>query len=324
MKPVIQVTNLSKSFKVFNKEAGLKGSIKAVFKREHKIFKAVDDISFTIGEGEIVGFLGPNGAGKTTTLKMLSGLLKPTLGEVSVIGYDPFQRKEAFLKSISLVMGQKNQLWWDIPAIETFRLNKEIYDVSDKDYEKRFKEMVSLLDVEKVLYKQARKLSLGERMKCEIIAALIHEPKVLFLDEPTIGLDITMQKKLRAFILEYNRRHNATIVLTSHNMDDVKEVCQRIILVNKGKLLFDGAISELNKRAGDYKLITIYTNSVIDKAKLATIGEVIKFDELKATIKTSSMNIPAKVTELLKSFDVDDIDIHEPKLEEIIMELGYI
>lgn len=324
MEEIIKVEKLDKNFTSYKKIPGLRGSLISLFKREKKIHRAVNDVSFSLRKGEIVGFLGPNGAGKTTTLKVLSGLLKPTSGSVSVLGYEPFQRKEEYLKQISLVMGQKNQLWWDIPPIETFRLNKEIYDISDKDFDNVLKELVDLLDVEKIIYKQSRKLSLGERMKCEVIAALIHSPKVLFLDEPTIGLDITMQKKIRQFILEYNKRHNATIILTSHNMDDVKEVCKRIVMINKGKIIFDGEISELNRKAGNYKLITIYANKELDKEELSKIGKLIKFEPLKAVIRTESNNIPQKVSSILSSFDIDDIDINEPKLEDIIMELGYI
>ncbi|MBP7859921.1 ABC transporter ATP-binding protein, partial [Patescibacteria group bacterium] len=227
METAIKVQNLSKTFKVHKKEEGLIGSVKGLFKREYKTIEAVKNVSFNIEQGELVGFIGPNGAGKTTTLKMLSGLLYPSEGKVKVLGYTPYERKHPFLKQISLVMGQKNQLFWDLPAIETFNLNKEIYEVDTKTYKKTLDELVEMLDIKEILNQQVRKLSLGQRMKCELVASLIHTPKILFLDEPTIGLDVVAQKKLRQFIKEYNEKYNATVILTSHYMGDVKELCKR-------------------------------------------------------------------------------------------------
>src|SRR3989338_9575080 len=234
---VIKVDKLCKYYQVHQKEPGLTGSLKSLFARKYYDVKAVDDISFEIEEGELIGFIGPNGAGKTTTLKTLSGLLYPTSGEVSVLGYTPWKRQPEFQKQFALVMGQKNQLWWDLPAIESFILNKEIYEVPAEKYQKTLDELVDLLEVRDILKIQVRKLSLGQRMKMELIAALIHSPKILFLDEPTIGLDVVMQKKMRDFIKEYNRRFKATIILTSHYMDDVKELCERVIIIDHGKLL---------------------------------------------------------------------------------------
>ncbi|MBI3559248.1 ATP-binding cassette domain-containing protein, partial [Candidatus Gottesmanbacteria bacterium] len=228
--PTIIVSHLSKYYQVHQKEPGLGGSIKSLFRRKYYDVKAVDDVSLEIGEGELVGFIGPNGAGKTTTLKTLSGLLYPTKGEVSVLGYTPWKRQPEFQKQFALVMGQKNQLWWDLPAIESFILNKEIYEVQDERYQRMLADLADLLEVKDLLKVQVRKLSLGERMKMELIAALIHSPKVLFLDEPTIGLDVVAQKKMRDFIKIYNQKYQATIILTSHYMDDVKELCQRIII----------------------------------------------------------------------------------------------
>src|SRR5215210_1665019 len=209
---VITVKHLSKYYQVHQKEPGLTGSLKSLFNRKYYDAKAVDDISFSIDEGELIGFIGPNGAGKTTTLKCLSGLLYPTSGKVEVLGFTPFERKHPFLKQISLVMGQKNQLWWDLPAIDSFLLNKEIYEIADENYKKTLNELVELLDIQDILQVQVRKLSLGQRMKCELIAALIHNPKILFLDEPTIGLDVVMQKKIREFLKEYNKKYQATII----------------------------------------------------------------------------------------------------------------
>src|SRR6266550_640020 len=245
---VISVSQLSKYYQVHQKEPGVLGSLKALVNRKTYTAKAVDDISFTINEGELIGFIGPNGAGKTTTLKCLSGLLYPTSGKVNVLGYTPFERKHDYLKQISLVMGQKNQLWWDLPAIDSFLLNKEIYDIPEEKYKKIISELSALLDVEDILQVQVRKLSLGQRMKCELIAALIHNPKILFLDEPTIGLDVVMQQKLREFVKAYNEKYNATIILTSHYMKDVEELCKRIIIIDHGKILYDGLLDSIVKK----------------------------------------------------------------------------
>src|SRR3972149_10117296 len=282
--PVIQVQNLKKYYKVHQKEPGLSGSIRSLFSRKYYDAKAVDGVSFDIGEGELVGFIGPNGAGKTTTLKVLSGLLYPTSGHVSVLGYTPWDRKPAFQKQFSLVMGQKNQLWWDLPAMESFILNKEIYEVGNDQFKKTLDKLVQLLEVGDILKVQVRKLSLGQRMKMELIAALIHSPKILFLDEPTIGLDVVMQKKMRDFIKEYNQRFNSTIILTSHYMDDVKELCKRVIIIDKGKILFDGALDEIIKKFANHKLLTVVFSKKVDQKDLKSIGDVKEFDFPKAVI----------------------------------------
>src|SRR4030067_2181425 len=243
--PIINVDHLIKYYQVHEKEPGLKGSFQSLFHRQYKQVKAVDDISFIIDQGELVGFIGPNGAGKTTTLKCLSGLLYPTGGAVEVLGFNPWRRQPEFQKQFALVMGQKNQLWWDLPALETFNLNKEIYEIPDKQYRQTLNQLVELLDVKDILKIQVRKLSLGQRMKCELIAALLHNPKVLFLDEPTIGLDVVMQKVMRDFVKQYNRQFKSTIILTSHYMGDVKELCERVIIIDKGKILFDGTLQNV-------------------------------------------------------------------------------
>ncbi len=317
----IDVKNLKKYYKVFHKEPGLVGSLKALVKRKYENVKAVNDISFSIEEGELVGFIGPNGAGKTTTLKCLSGLLYPTAGEVKILDFDPKERKNKFKKQISLVMGQKNQLWWDLPAQETFRLNKEIYEVPEKEYRKRLDELVELLDIEKILDVQVRKLSLGQRMKCELIASLLHQPKVLFLDEPTIGLDVVMQKKIRDFVREYNTRHNATIILTSHYMEDVKNLCERVMMINKGKIAFDGRVDKLIKDHAPYKtLVVIFENDVKEK-DLEKIGEVKEFTPHKAVLYVPREEATERATKLLSEFPVDDLNIDEPQLEDIIREI---
>lgn len=317
----IKANNLSKHFKTYKKREGLRGSIRALFKREYKTVKAVEKISFEIEQGELVGFIGPNGAGKTTTLKMLSGLLFPTSGECKVLGYTPFERKHEYLKQISLVMGQKNQLWWDLPAVETFNLNKEIYEVTDRQYKEVLNELTEMLEVKEVMHQQVRKMSLGQRMKCELIASLIHSPRVLFLDEPTIGLDVVMQKKVREFIREYNRKYRATVILTSHYMDDVKEICQRVIVINNGVLIFDGKLGDLIKKHANYKILVPVFEKEVKKEDLKKIGKVTEFEPLRAVIRVPRDAVPLRAGELLKKFEVDDLDISEPKLEDVIAEV---
>ena len=247
---IIEIKNLTKSFKIYKKEPGLKGALQSLFSRKYENKVAVNDVSFSIEEGELIGFIGPNGAGKTTTLKMLSGLLYPSAGTVSVLGSKPFDRKKDFLKQISLVMGQKNQLWWDLPPMDTFLLNKEIYEISDIDFKSRVEELSELLDVKEIMHVQVRKLSLGQRMKCELMAALLHRPKILFLDEPTIGLDVVVQQRVRHFIKDYNQKYKATILLTSHYMQDVKALCSRVIVINHGAIIYDGVLDDLLTKFG--------------------------------------------------------------------------
>jgi len=321
MSPAIVVSNLKKYFKVHKKEPGLAGSVKSLFKREYEETRAVDNISFWIEEGELVGFIGPNGAGKTTTLKCLSGLLYPSSGQVSVLGSNPYGRKNEFLKQISLVMGQKNQLWWELPAIETFILNKEIYEIPESEYEETLNELVELLEVKDILKIQVRKLSLGQRMKCELVAALLHKPKVLFLDEPTIGLDIVSQKKMRDFIKEYNRLKKSTIILTSHYMDDVKELCQRVIIIDKGKLIFDGQLSEITEKYADHKIISVIFSKDVDPKKLEQIGEVRSYSFPKAVFAVKRGAVSVAAAELLQHYPIADLNIEEVPIEDVIREV---
>lgn len=318
---VIKVENLKKYYSVHQKEEGLWGSVKSLFKREYLSVNAVDGISFTISEGELVGFIGPNGAGKTTTLKVLSGLLFPTSGEVVVASFNPWERKPAFQKKFSLVMGQKNQLWWDLPAIDSFILNKEIYGVSDKKYQETIDHLVELLEVKDFIKVQVRKLSLGQRMKMELIAALIHSPKILFLDEPTIGLDVVMQKKLRDFIREYNRQFSATIILTSHYMEDVKELCERVIVIDHGKILFDGKLDQIISKFATHKTIEIVFAKKIDKEKLQEFGQIVEYDFPKAVLNVQRERVAQTASILLTKFEVDDLNIVDAKIEDIIREV---
>src|SRR3989338_10503135 len=313
--PVIEVKNLKKYYRVHQKEPGLAGSIKSLFHRKYYDAKAVDGVSFSIDEGELIGFIGPNGAGKTTTLKVLSGLLYPTSGEVSVLGYNPWDRKPAFQKQFSLVMGQKNHLWWDLPAIESFLLNKAIYEIPDKQYNDTMDKLVKLLDVKDVLKIQVRKLSLGQRMKCELIAALLHNPKVLFLDEPTIGLDVVMQKVMRDFAREYNTTFGATILLTSHYMDDVKELCKRVIIIDHGKKLFDGKLQDIIDKYAKNKILSVVFAKETDQKKLETIGKVKSFEFPSATILVPRKEASRLAAKLLEDFSIADLNIEEPPIE---------
>ncbi len=318
---VISVSHLSKYYQIHKKEPGLVGSLKSLISRKYETVKAVNDISFEIKEGELVGFIGPNGAGKTTTLKCLSGLLYPNKGRVEVFGNNPYDKKAEFLKQISLVMGQKNQLWWDLPAIDSIILNKEIYEVSDKQFQKTLRELSELLDASHLLKVQVRKLSLGERMKMELIASLIHTPKILFLDEPTIGLDVVMQKKVREFIKAYNKRFSGTIILTSHYMSDVEELCERVLIINFGKIVYDGKLSQIVAKYAPYKILKITFSDKVEQDKLKTLGEVKQFDFPRAVLAISRLKINIIASQILQDFPVSDINIEEPEVEDVIRKI---
>lgn len=297
------------------------GSVKSLVNRKYETVQAVKDISFEIQPGELVGFIGPNGAGKTTTLKCLSGLLFPSSGKVDVLGYEPFQRKTPFLKQIALVMGQKNQLWWDLPPTETFILNKEIYEIPEKKYKETLNDLVELLEVKDVLNIQVRKLSLGQRMKCELIAALLHSPKVLFLDEPTIGLDVVMQKKLRDFLKEYNKKYGSTIILTSHYMEDVKQLCERVIVIDHGMLLFDGKLDNLIKEYTQHKLISVVFEKKVEEKELVKLGKILEYDFPKVILSVKRSDSNRVTSKLLKDYPIEDLNIQEPDIEDIIREV---
>ncbi|MDO8503608.1 MAG: ABC transporter ATP-binding protein [bacterium] len=321
MHPVISVANLKKYYQVFDKESGLLGSIKSLWSRKYRDVRAVHDISFSIKEGELVGFIGPNGAGKTTTLKILSGLLFPTSGSVEVSGFVPWERKDEFLKRITLIMGQKNQLWWELPAIDTFLVNRAVYEIPKSEFETTVAELSRLLDVKDLLLTPVRKLSLGQRMKMELIASLVHKPKVLFLDEPTIGLDVVMQQTLRDFVKEYNQRYQATVILTSHNMGDVKELAERVIIIHGGSLIFDGKLDRIVHRFAKHKEIKIIFSEGVDQKKLSKVGEVLDFSFPKATISVKREAAPVAASEILQEFPVADLTIEEESIEDIIREV---
>ncbi|MCC7290288.1 ATP-binding cassette domain-containing protein [bacterium] len=321
MSPVVSVKRLRKYFKVYKKEPGLLGSVKSLFSRDYSEIQAVNDISFEIQKGEFVGFIGPNGAGKTTTLKCLSGLLYPTSGEVGVLGHTPWHRERSFLKKISLVMGQKNQLWWDLPAYDSFLLNKEIYEVDEQDFKNKIDELIDLLSLGRVVNIPVRKLSLGQRMKCELVSALLHAPSVVFLDEPTIGLDVVMQRRLRNFFKEYNQKFGTTVILTSHNMDDVKELCKRVIIVDGGHIMYDGKISDLIREHVKYKTISFVVSKKIDRADLEKIGQVVSLNDTGGVIHVDRNDVANASAKLLKAFPVEDLDIAEMSLEGVIRQI---
>jgi len=315
----IQVNNLSKTYQVPEREGGFGAAVRSFFKRKYKDVKAVQEVNFKIRQGEIVGFLGPNGAGKTTTLKMLSGLLHPTSGNANVLGFTPWELKPEYLLSMTLVMGQRNRLSWDIPAADSFLLNQAIYRLPDDEYQQTYKELDELLELEPLMKKPVRNLSLGERMKCEIAAGLLHRPKVLFLDEPTIGLDITGQARIREFLREYNRRTGATILLTSHYMADVTALCERIIIIHHGNLKYDGGINDLSRKIAPFKLIGVRlaeTNS----HDLRKYGTPVQNEEdwEKQYIQVKAEDVTRVTSGLLADLPIHDITITDPPIEDVI------
>ena len=317
----ISVTKLSKNYTIHKKEPGFGGTFRSLFNRKYETVEAVKQISFTIDEGEVVGFIGPNGAGKTTTLKCLSGLLYPTAGKVEVLGFTPFERKYPFLKQISLIMGQKNQLWWDLPALDTFLLIKEVYGIPQDKFTAVSEDLTNKLDVKSILHTPVRKLSLGQRMKMELIASLLHSPKVLFLDEPTIGLDVVMQKTIREFLREYNERYKATILLTSHYMGDVEALCKRVIVINHGEILYDGLLSSLIKKDATYKIIKVIFSKKVDKKDIAEFSHTERFEYPEWQVRVDNEDANETAARILKKLPVEDITIEDPGIENVIARL---
>ena len=312
----IRARELCKVYAVQEREAGALAALRGLVARKTREVAAVDRISFDVRPGEIVGFLGPNGAGKTTTLKMLSGLLHPSSGQVSVLGHLPSRREKAFLRQITLVMGQRSQLVWDIPAIDSFDLNRAIYNISAADFRRTVDELADLLELGPLLNRPVRNLSLGERMKCEMAIALLHRPRVLFLDEPTIGLDVTMQRRIRAFIREYNRLHEATVLLTSHYMADVEALCRRVIVIHHGKLLFDGELSDLVQRFSPYKTIVVRLDG--GAADLRGYGEVVRAEEGQVTLRIPKAETAAVTGRILADLPVVDLTVEDPPIDDAI------
>ena len=315
--PQITVSHLTKTYRVPQREPGLRAAVRSLGHREYRDVEAVRDISFAITAGEVVGFIGPNGAGKTTTLKMLAGLLHPTGGDARVAGHVPWQRRPDYLRRISMVMGNKSQMMWDIPPLDTFLVLREIYRVPAAEFQQTLDELVALLDMSDLLTKPVRNLSLGERMKCEMVAALLHRPAVLFLDEPTLGLDVSIQRRLRRFIAEYNRRSGATVILTSHYMADVAELCPRVILIHHGVLLYDGPLGGLVERLAPFKLIRLTLDGARDEA-LPDGLEVIEQENGRLVLRAARRDTPALTARLLSTLPVIDLAVEDPPVDAVI------
>jgi ABC-2 type transport system ATP-binding protein len=318
---MIEVERLRKWYRVHRRPPGLRAALRSLFHRAYEDVKAVEEVSFSIAAGERVGFLGPNGAGKTTTLKVLSGLLHPTEGRVSVAGFVPQRRERSFLQQITLVMGQKQQLLWDLPPSETFLLNRAIYDIPKKQYDATVAELTELLDLGPLLGKPTRQLSLGERMKCELAVALLHRPRVLFLDEPTIGLDVSMQATVRGFIRAYNERFGAAVLLTSHYMEDVAALCPRVMVIDKGRLIYDGGLAELVRRVRPDKRVRLRLSRQVERRDLEALGTVVEHLDAEATVQVSQEGLQASVARALSSLPLTDLTVEDPPLEEVMRDL---
>ena len=318
----IKVDKISKTFKVSKRNSGLKNALKSFFKRNYVFVDAVKNISFSIEKGEIVGYIGPNGAGKSTTIKMLSGILLPTAGNIKVNGLDPFKDRKKYVSNIGVVFGQRSQLAWDIPAEDTFDLLKDIYKVDDKTYYKNKTELINLLKIGEIIKKPVRSLSLGERMRCEIAASLLHSPKILFLDEPTIGLDAVSKKIVRDFILKINKERKVTVILTTHDMMDIDALAKRIILIGKGEILYDGSLHKLKTTYGSNKSIIVYTKNIIKDIKLDGIVNIQKQDGgYSFVIDSNVLSISNFINYLSKNYEIDDMDIDNESIDNIILKL---
>ncbi len=316
--PIIEVENLSKVYPVAVKEPGIQGTLRHFLRRTYRSVDAVKQVSFQIEPGEIVGFLGANGAGKTTTLKMLTGLIHPSVGHVRVAGHIPFRRKAAFLKQITLVMGQKQQLLWDLPALDSLKINAAVYEISDKEYRQRVGELTEMLSLQGKLNQAVRKLSLGERMKAELLAALLHRPQVLFLDEPTLGLDVNAQVGVRKFLREYNQRYGATVLLTSHYMADITALCQRVLVIHQGQLIYDGSLDGLIDRFTPYREVQVELAHPLPEAKLLTYGQIKAMEGQSVRFYVQREMLTRSVARILAELEVVDLTVTDPPVEEII------
>jgi ABC-2 type transport system ATP-binding protein len=319
--PVVDVQQLAKSFRVSASEPGFLNALRHFFRRKYRLVEAVKPLSFAIEAGEIVGFLGPNGAGKTTTLKMLSGLLHPSAGSVTVASHVPFRRHRAFLKSITLVMGNKQQMIWDLPALESFRINGAIYDIPDAELKARIDELSAMLGLDKQLTQPVRKLSLGERMKCELMTSLLHRPAVLFLDEPTLGLDVNAQTAVRAFLRDYNAKYGATILLTSHYMADITALCKRVLLIHEGKLFYDGPLSGIIDKFAPYREVKLDFSTEMDVARLRPFGDIEQAEGRSARLLVRREALTQTVEKIMAALPIEDLTISDPPIEGIIGKL---
>ncbi len=316
--PIIEAAGLSKTYRVYQKKEGLLGALRGLFHREHKDVHAVENVSFTIEPGEIVGFLGPNGAGKTTTLKMLAGLIYPTTGTATVLGHIPWQREDAFRRRFALVMGQKNQLWWDLPAADSFQLHREIYSLPTDQFTRTLGELTELFGVKELTRQPVRELSLGERMKMELIAALLHQPQLLLLDEPTIGLDVIAQVTIQKCLRDYNSLRGVTILLTSHYMRDVEALCRRVLVITHGKLVFDGPLTGIAERFGQEKLVKLQFEGSESPDDLGQFGDVTSREGPIATLKVDRLRVTEVLAAILERYTVADVSIHDPPLDQMI------
>jgi ABC-2 type transport system ATP-binding protein len=319
--PLIEAQSLTKVYRVFQKKEGLLGAVRGLFRREYKEVRAADGVSFAIEPGEIVGFLGPNGAGKTTTLKLLSGLIYPTSGTARVLGFVPWERHDAFRRQFSLVMGQKNQLWWDLPAADSFQLHKEIYSLPAEQFTQTLGDLTELFDVQELTRQPVRELSLGERMKMELIAALLHRPTLLLLDEPTIGLDVVAQVKIQKCLKEYNAQRGVTMLLTSHYMRDVEALCQRVLIINHGRLIYDGALSGITEQFGQSKLVRLQFAGDVPANELERFGEVERREGPIAELRVERPRVAEAVSAILDQHTVLDISVEDPPLETMIAQV---
>ncbi len=315
---IIEVENLGKTYPVAVKQPGLKGTLTHFFQRNYRMVDAVKHVSFEIEPGEVVGFLGPNGAGKTTTLKMLTGLIHPSRGRLAIAGRVPFRREPAFLRTITLVMGQKQQLIWDLPTLDSLKINAAVYGISDSEFRRRVGELSDMLDIGRKLTQPVRKLSLGERMKAELLAALIHQPSVLFLDEPTLGLDVNAQVNVREFLKEYNQRHQATVLLTSHYMADITALCERVLLMYQGQLIYDGSLDNLLNQFAPYREVTVEMADIHPEEKLAQYGELESVDGRIARFIVEREQLPGAIARILSHLNIIDMTVTDPPVEEVI------
>ncbi|MEM7771090.1 MAG: ATP-binding cassette domain-containing protein [Cyanobacteria bacterium P01_A01_bin.37] len=316
--PIIEVRNLGKVYPIADKQPGIGGTLSHFFKRTYRMVDAVKDVSFNVEPGEVVGFLGPNGAGKTTTLKMLTGLIHPTCGDVTIAEHVPFRREPEFLQSITLVMGQKQQLIWDLPALDSLKINAAVYGIPNHDFRHRVGELSAMLEMDDKLTQPVRKLSLGERMKAELLAALVHQPSVLFLDEPTLGLDVNAQVSVRAFLKEYNQQHGATILLTSHYMADITALCDRVMLIHQGQLIYDGGLDTLLNQFAPYREVTVEMSEIYSVADLEQYATLQSLDGCIARFIVKREELPTAIATILKHLNVIDLTVTDPPVEEVI------
>ncbi|MCP9928762.1 ATP-binding cassette domain-containing protein [Cyanobium sp. CH-040] len=314
----VMARGLRKTFRVADKQPGLAGTLRHLVHRRWRSVQAVREVSFSIEAGEVVGFLGPNGAGKTTTLKLLSGLIHPSGGELAVAGHRPFRRERAFLESITLVMGQKQQLIWDLPPLDSLRVNAAVYGIPEREARRRIAELAEMLELGEELTRPVRKLSLGQRMKAELMAALLHRPQMLFLDEPTLGLDINAQARVRQFLADYNRRTGATVLLTSHYMADITALCPRVLLIHEGRLFHDGALAELSERLAPWRQVRLELARPLSAAQLAPYGEIEALEGCEVRLAIPRERLTATITRLLAQLPVLDLEVSDPPIEELI------